>query len=40
MTDDLERVWKVAFVAYSKVLSRHFLEGTEENRENLGYDNQ
>jgi hypothetical protein len=33
VSDELERMWKEAVMAYFKVLSRHFPGGTEENHE-------
>jgi hypothetical protein len=33
MSNELERIWEEPVVTYFKVLSRHFPEGTKENRE-------
>jgi hypothetical protein len=35
VNDEMERMFKEAVVAKVKVLSQHFLGGTEENHENL-----
>jgi hypothetical protein len=40
MNDELERMWKEAVVAYSKLPSWHFLGETGENEENHNQDSR